>query len=375
MRSRTAHTLAVVFGLLTWCHAQSEGPYKSLGDLFDGELANITRQLPGNPALGGQDFGRCCDLAVNESLEIVNGHVQYKPGQTVIQDPISIFLSHQYPCTAWYNGSDEGGPQVLITYSWCRDNCNGWAKTETSIQSDWLEPFVGFILPTVVFCFAIPRRKAFVTPSAIFPGAGLLAFPQNLTLLYKLPLAALVIIFDTVQWVVVCIVMAGPMLLAGVFEAVIDARIMGYLRSHGHRLNPQRRAHLLLVVLIGNLDVDPAWKHSTELLDVLADSHAATGADEQGHRAASPLEKAELKVSSTENGHGDLGNKAEIAHKTPTIPSTSSSSVAAQTVKRRLVSLLESPTPFGTAVGIGVLFFSTSFFYSINQIQDSYGDP
>jgi len=222
---------AAIGAVLLSQHAYATGPYHSLRDLFQGQLANLASTPDGNPAIGGQDFGLCCNLAVNQSLEIVNGNVEFTPGQTFLHGNISTFLDYQYPCTAVYNGSQGDQPQVTIPYSWCRDHCNGWARTQTSDPSDWVEPFVAFILPTVVFCFTIPRRRAFVIPAKFFPDGGIFVFPENLTLLYKLPLAACIVLLDTIQWVITCVVMSGPMLLSGVLEVQLDSRIMSYLRS------------------------------------------------------------------------------------------------------------------------------------------------
>ncbi len=55
----------------------SSGPFHSLGDLFDGQLASLSPNPPGNPAIGGQNFGHCCRIAVNESLEIINGYLKF----------------------------------------------------------------------------------------------------------------------------------------------------------------------------------------------------------------------------------------------------------------------------------------------------------
>jgi len=358
-----AITIALLAIVLHAVEVHATGPYKSLGDLFEGQLANLSDHGPDDTDLGGQDFFYCCNLAVNRSLEIVDGDVQFKPSQTFLVGNISSFMSYQYPCTAAYNGSDNGPAQVTIPYSWCRDNCNGWRKTSVDRQSDWIQPLVAFIVPTVVFCFSIPRRRSLGIPESVSPDTSLFTFPGNLTMLYKLPLAALIVLLDAVQWLVACIVMAGPMLLAGIFEAVLDARIMNYLRSSSH-LSPRRKAHLLLIVLIGNLDEHPAWEHSKRVLSSLEDG--IDGSEKEVIQDVDPAEepKEALKDEPSEASPGKLKFPEQGRH----------SPVAFRIVKRQLTSLLESQTAFGTAVGIGVFFFASSFFYSITEIKNNFGD-
>jgi hypothetical protein len=170
---------------------------------------------------------------------------------------LSTFLSYQFPCTAGYNGSEGDQPQVTISYSWCHKTCGGWAKQRTDVPSDWVEPLVGYILPTIVFCFSIPRCRSIIIRSKLFPASRLFVFPENLTLLYKLPSAALLLVIDTIFWVVTCIVLSGPMLLSGMLEVLLDLRLLNFLRMK-RKLSLRERAHILLIMLIGNLDQEPA---------------------------------------------------------------------------------------------------------------------
>lgn len=323
---------------------KATGPYKSLGDLFDGQLARLAPDAPRNARLGGQDFKRCCSLALNQSLRIVDGYPEYVPGQTFLHGDIASLLAHQYPCGAAYNGSSGGPTQVTVPYSWCRANCDGWALSRTEKDGDWLESYVTFILPSLVFCFSIPRRRALAIPESLSLGAGDLGWRGYLALLYKVPLACLILFIDTVQLVVMCIVMAGPMLLAGTYETVLDARILAYLRSN-NEIGPRIRAHLLLVVLIGNLDEHKAWDESVQWLNSFHIDDSRPGS-----ATSRPEDTSTIGKMSEAPTHQTIGR-----------------------LRQGLVDLLDSQSPFGTTLGIGVTFFSLCFLYSISQIRAHWG--
>lgn len=358
---------ATATALLT--RADTPGPYHSLGDIFEGQLANFSEKLDLDPRWGQQDFYQCCLLAINQSLEIGNGYLAFVPGQTVLHGNISSLLSYQFPCTASYNGTEGDQPQVTITYSWCHQNCGGWAKTTTSRRSDWLEPLLAFILPTLTFCFVIPRRRAIAVPGRLFPSNRLLGFPGNLTLLYKLPATAVLLTVDSVGWVAASIVMAGPMMLSGCLEILLDSRVLSYLETDAEieGVSVKQRAQLLLIILVGNLDQDIAWTTSANLLQRLPPSNpkvprrslpSATAGSVPPLRSDAPVKQSSPKASS------------EKASQIGAHPDTSGLDI----VKTKLTSILESQPRFGATVGIAVIFYTTSFFYSIEQIKDNYGD-
>jgi len=349
--------------------ADITGPYHSLGDIFEGQLANFSEKLDLNPSWGQQDFYQCCLLATNQSLEIDNGYLEFVAGQTALHGNISSLLSYQFPCTASYNGSEGDQPQVTITYSWCHQNCGGWAKTTTSRRSDWLEPLLAFILPTLTFCFIIPRRRAIAVPGRLYPSNRLLGFPGNLTLLYKLPATAVLLTVDSVGWVAASIVMAGPMMLSGCLEILLDSRVLSYLETDAEidGVNVRQRAQLLLVILVGNLDQDFAWRTCVNLLQRLPPSNPkvtrrlfppATAGSAPSFKSNTPVKQPSVKTSS------------EKASQTAAHPDTSGLNI----FKTKLTSMLESQPRFGASVGIAVIFYTTSFFYSIEQIKDNYGD-
>jgi hypothetical protein len=348
----------------------ARGPYTSLGDLFQGQLANLTSKPPGNVERGGQSFEHCCNLAINQSLEIDDGYAIFRPGQTFLAGNVSTFLEYQYPCDASYNGTMGDQPQVNIPYSWCHQNCGGWEIKTTALQSNWVEPFVGFILPTIVFCFTVPRRRAILTPRRLFPEDSLFQFPGNLTLLYKLPFALVLDVVDTFQWVVTCITMAGPMLLSGMLEVLLDSKMLDAMEDT-RSWTVRQKAHFLYIVLIGNLDEDPAWPHSVRVVSMLPNnkrsvkeinSHDLKGSPEVKNNGNTSAEKKDSLVTIFP------GNEGAPRHNLIT------EKLYIGAAKCRLISLLESQAQFGTSVGIGVVFFVASFLYSIGQIESAYGN-
>jgi len=110
-------------------------------------------------SVGAQDMDHCCLLAVNDSLQVINGMlVGLRPDQSFIVDDFQTFQNRQFPCYANYIGDKNGAPTVRIKYSYCKNNCPGWQRSGNSKLNQWVSPFVGFLVPAVVFCLAIPRR-------------------------------------------------------------------------------------------------------------------------------------------------------------------------------------------------------------------------
>lgn len=140
--------------------AGAAGNNSTIAEVFP-QLSNLQRFPASRYSLsvGAQDLDHCCLLAVNDSLDVVDGNViGFTPSQTFIADDFQSFRNRQFPCAANYIGDEEGAPSVTIPYSYCSANCPGWQRSKSSKLNQWVSPFVGFIVPAVVFCLAIPRR-------------------------------------------------------------------------------------------------------------------------------------------------------------------------------------------------------------------------
>ena len=151
----------LVTGLGILGHAAlAAGNNSTIAEAFP-QLENLTRSIasPYSLSIGSQDMDHCCLLAVSDSLNVVDGTIKgFTPNQKHIKGDLSSFRQKQFPCGAKYIGDRNGAPDVTITYTYCRANCPGWQRSKSSKLNQWVAPFVGFIIPSVVFCLGIPRR-------------------------------------------------------------------------------------------------------------------------------------------------------------------------------------------------------------------------
>ena len=298
------------------------------------QVSDAVPQLAGflpNPILsvplrfGGQNFTHCCLRAVSESLIIINGTLATTK-QSFITN-FALFENGDFPCGSTFNGSMVGAAPVDITYSWCRQNCDGWQLSTSKKLNEWVAPLVGFLIPAVVFCLAIPRQRKLYIGEWFFDVAigEIYSSPR---ILYKAPLSAFLVTVDTIVWLMIVFTLAGPLLLSGIYEAYTDIRILSYLqeKTSQSRLPIDRRAQLLYAVLVGNLDLfyvpehdddgEDAWTHVDSLVDGLRRS--------------------------------TLTNQ-DLVERT----------------KTRLRTMLAVQYSFGTTVGAPVVFFSGSFIYTL----------
>ncbi len=157
-------------------------------------------------------------------------------------------------------------------------NCPGFQRSRTSKRSQWVGPFLGYLLPSVVFCLAIPRRRKLHIPEGLFD-VPLNELTSNL---FRTPIIALVaavlVTVDTILWLMTIFALSGPILVSGIYEASLDQRILGFVRTkiENGRLSIRQRAQLLYTILVGNLDMltvpdnetvdNTAWSHINGLL-------------------------------------------------------------------------------------------------------------
>ena len=278
---------------------------------------------------GEQDFDICCLLAVNESVRVDSaGNLVKTPNSFIVND-LPTFLHGQFPCGASYSQGDTGAPVVTIPYSFCRKNCSSWAVSSTRKLNQWVSPLAGFIVPAVVFCLAIPRRrKLYLFDDALF-NVPLNKLTSTPSILVRSPVAALLVSIDTVLWLVIVFALAGPIMVSGIFEALLDRRVLEYLseKVDNGRLTTRQRARILYTTLLGNLDMhsdrghdDGAWNHMNKYL----------------------------------------------------IPRLSHTGV--EGTKTCLGAMLASQYSFGVTVGAPVVFFGASFVYTLVEIIGSYGN-
>lgn len=230
------------------------------------QLGDVDRYRPTqSPYLGYQNFTWCCVKAVAEALEVESGLLKLRPGYDDwivvdsgnISDLVRYTDSSLFPCTATYvKGNNHGTPIVRVPYEWFVDVCPGWQLNDNTNLNAWLQPLSGFILPAVIFCLSVPRRRKLRVPRALF-SPELSHTSSYLVVLPGAILAGIMVSIDTIIWLCTCFAFAGPMILSGLYEALLDNRMLDFVKEkiRYQRLTLDMRCRLLMVVLIGNLDL------------------------------------------------------------------------------------------------------------------------
>jgi hypothetical protein len=251
--------LSIIAATLLPALAQGAG-FTTLSNAIP-QLTNLTLSSPSRypPLLGGMNLTHCCLLAVNSSFSISNGNLTIISNSFLSADttPVS-FLSAinegQFPCGATFNGDLSGAPLIKSTYRWCKRNCNGWQISQANKLQQWIGPMVGFILPSLIFCLNIPKRREIEVSDRLFrPRPG---NPWTFLLTpARFLIAAVMVSLDTLIWLALCFAFAAPMILSGVYEAFWDHRILQFLDEEGGKLPVETRARFLYIILVGNLDL------------------------------------------------------------------------------------------------------------------------
>lgn len=247
-----------------WCSltlAQSfDDRMKEPADFF-WQLQNLTAPR-GNPYIGGQNFTYCCLKAVSQSLGVdSSGNLKLLNDGIVLTDGnvtllIEAYNRGQFPCGATYSGDQSGAPVVQVNYTWLAEECPGWALSGETNLNAWLQPLSGFLLPAIIFCLSVPRRRKLHIFRTFFV-ADLAGVKSYVDALLGAIGALVLVTLDTIIWLSACFAFAGPMILSGLYEALLDKRMLEFLRVkvHNRRLTLDMRCRCLMIILIGNLDL------------------------------------------------------------------------------------------------------------------------
>ncbi|KAI9681554.1 MAG: hypothetical protein M1829_000751 [Trizodia sp. TS-e1964] len=403
--------------------------FTSLEDAFP-QLAGLhAPRSDRSPASGGQNYTYCCLLAINDSLTVENGAIKDRTN-TSLQITGNQLLNAKFPCGASYDGTRTGAPLVIVDWNWCVSNCNGWARSDNQNLNQWVQPLVGFILPAVVFCLTVPRRRKFHVPSRLFD-ANLASLPGILiTIFPRAPTAALIAAFDTLFWIGVVISTAGPMILSGLYEAHLDRRLLSYVEKciGLGKLSIQDRARILFVILVGNLDMSldipgapdkndiesvplksstshvegssgppPAipepvttWTHIEELTSKLHNLDIPLAQDLAVQNALPeppepPSVMSQILHQLTRGRYGQAYTDEPIYAPTPNPQEMAAPGYIAgltpdqgdwiDSTKLRLRTMLACQFSFGTVIGAPVVFYTGSFIYTLVEVLNNLGDP
>jgi hypothetical protein len=342
---------------------------------------------------GGQNFTLCCTKALNSFLQ--SGNSSSIVVSSSFHPPAS-----QYPCGATWQGNPAGAPSVKVSYTWCKQQCPGWELSSSQKLNQWLQPFVGFIVPAVIFTLNVPRRRKLSLPDFVFP-ANIFQNPVTLLVACICALiAAIIVAIDTVLWLCAVFALAGPLLLSGLYEAWIDKRVLDFVseKIENDHLELPTRARILLTVLVGNLDLDFAWapamdvaRHLESPSSIVASTRppstlhhsipeptphnvltAHAESEPQTPLSPPPLSQQEgtdaISATTSETiavAHGNAGSTGLTA----TVPQE-----VIRDVKTRLKSMLACQYSFGSTVGAPVVFYIGSFIYAVLEIRSLLGD-
>ncbi|KAI9773727.1 MAG: hypothetical protein M1839_002025 [Geoglossum umbratile] len=355
-------SLLLLSSLAAALNTNAPAPYWPLGTPYQ-QPAHIQFRY------GGQSSTDCCVKAVHELFALTpDGNLTLNNTSALHADLAAYpeYVNYinwtwfadtwgkngQFPCTATYADNAAGTPEVKVPYAWCADQCPGWELSRSKKLSQWVAPFVGFILPAVVFCLAIPRRRK------LHVGAWFFDAPlDRLSNVIKIPviaaISAVLVTLDTAVWLSICFALSGPMLLSGIYEAYLDSRILGYLnrKYENGQLTMDMRARLLYIVLVGNLDLgthapdeepeDTAWNHVEALTDGIRIYPAPRQHSVDGEPAVDVVTLHQDRIGST---------------------------------KTRLRTMLACQYSFGSTVGAPVVFFAGGFIYTLTDTLTHLGD-
>ena len=247
-------------------------------------------------------------------------------------------------CNQEYNSSLAPAPSLYIPYSFCKEHCDGFGLSQGSKPGSWAAPIVQFILPSIIFSMSIPRRKMLTfkltsnraTPGVSSSGASagiiyaVLAATCSFAASGVLNLFHLfVLVLDNIIWIAIILTLPGPMMLSGLYEAVLDWQILSTIMSDvNRRLKASAVVELLVTVVSGNL----------------------------------------LHEVQDGNPQGSLNPQIELTSKL--CDETTSSDIRSA----RLLGLLSSQVGFGVTVGAPVIFYLGAFVYTILDLSNKPSD-
>ncbi|OAA56333.1 hypothetical protein SPI_07944 [Niveomyces insectorum RCEF 264] len=322
--------LAVVLALSLATRVSAQhGPYKYCCDIQ--KCQNITATCSQNPScatscLGADTAPHAATCTPSPSLpgRDYACFARYMSPNTSLIDQI---------CGQSYSPTLPPAPDVFISYGECRTSCGGWDIATSSTSTGAVALLMQYIVPVVVFCFTIPRRRKWDVPDCMF-GFGRHRLLRAPRLVVSLLLSGLIVTMDVTIWIFTTFITAGPILVGGITELVLDFEILRHMEDVVTRhncpeksecLTPNERVELMVAVLCGNLD-DGVGEPRRRISEVLS----VDGANDAPER---------LKAT-----------------------------------QASLAAILRSQGTFGSLVGAPVLFFLGAFVVALDGLSEHIGD-
>ncbi|KAG4284466.1 hypothetical protein FPRO06_08845 [Fusarium proliferatum] len=317
----------------------------------------------------------CCNRARQENAFVSPNNGSATPMDNII-------------CGQIYNESSPAAPDAYVTYNFCKSECSGWGVSRVENADQWAGPIVQFILPSVIFSMNIPRTFEFLSLQWLdmLVLTNLRGWKRAImSLVLTLP-ALLFVFVDTVIWVMTIMCMAGPMMVAGLHEALLDFKILKALKRRTYI--PERFVNGLRVSERIPLDpmghsaagndaagtIDPNKDH--EGLDGLRDKVELLVTVLAGNlvlKTYRPWPNNLVLISNALLATGRRRFNAMRPHpvQTPSVlpvPDMLPNSEANQnypSLSEQLKRLMTAQSAFGAIVGAAVVFYLGAFIYTI----------
>ncbi|RKK59248.1 hypothetical protein BFJ69_g17325 [Fusarium oxysporum] len=306
-------------------------------------------------------------------------------------------LMNNIVCGQSFNESYSAAPDAYVTYNFCKSECSGWGISSADNPDQWAGPIVQFLLPSVIFSMNIPRRFEFISSRWL---EDLVLRNRHgwkravLSLLMTMP-ALLFVTADAIIWVMAIMSMAGPMMVAGLHEALLDFKILkalegrtyipgrvagepnvpgeialgpldenvarnnvaGEIEPNDHGLGGLRdKVELLVTVLAGNLQLEP---YRGNLIVLISDALLATrrrrSTAATPPRAQTPPDFPAPEGPEVQEAQGDRVQMLAWNEANQNYPSM------AEQLKR----LMTAQSAFGAIVGAAIVFYLGAFLYTI----------
>ena len=153
--------------------------------------------------------------------------------------------------------------------------------------------------------------------------------------------AAVLVVLDTIAWLMTIFALSGPILLSAIYEAFLDNRLLEYVHNERPRLSVAERARLLYIILVGNLDMNGK-----------GDDEDVSNGPWNRIDGRTPEDECLLKELKTNEPPEAVVERSET----------------------QLRTMLASQYSFGVTVGAPVVFFCASFIYTLIDNFSSLGD-
>lgn len=292
-------------------------------------------------ALAAYNQAICCEIVQN---------------QFALVDPVFPRAN----CRAKYDASKPPSPKAHVSYGLCKDNCGGIGRSQANEPGQWAAPLVQFILLSVTFAMTIPRMRHI---DFDFVDNSDPSWRWVLVSLLKQLFAAALLFMDTTIWIGAIVIDAAPMMVSGLYEALLDHRVLCWLDKKRHDLEERDSLEFLVTVVCGNIHLDLDHRSDIELRG--AQEYGTGG----GVRERSFAESRVRPTRTPERaiGHAIQANPlAELTNKLICAPRNQR--------QEKLRDAMDSQMAFGSIVGAPVLFYLGSFVYIILDLRNDPSD-